>query len=409
MRKTITLFYFITSILISLSTLNAQSKPYSFKGQILDKETKEPIPFATIIARKSGIYRVADENGFYEFPSTKKNRDSFIEISSIGYEPTTITLKNLTEKIFLKSNVEELEEIVISGYLSPKTILEKAIKNKNNNYPTDPFNFYRYGNIIINTNDKTETDIELITKDCDYGYLSEYVISQRVEQIKWNNTNNKTAYKNSAQFFSYRQNAIRYASILHKRKFKEFDLEFVKSNHTKNDDLYIISFKTKKDKWKFTNKGYPTIYSGFIYINKENYAIVKVIENWTSNFTQDEAKKYFNDFEGNPNYNDLSKITIKEENICDYSNILNDDKYYATRYFNRTINETINSNDEKKTRTYERDSYLFDFETQNVEEIEYYEYNNKKENSLHRVSYDENYWDTFYKRKIKKRNRHYKL
>lgn len=401
MKKTIILFYLIFFSIVNFQIPVAQTKLRIFNGQILDKETKESIPFVTIIAKANKIYRVADENGFYKIPIKKNSDNILVEISSIGYKPYKTLLKNLSGKLFLIPNIEELDEIVISGYSSPKTILEKAIKNKKKNHPIKPFNFYRYGNILINTNDNTELNLELITKDCDYGYLSDYVISQRVEQIKWNDTKNIKKYKTSASFFSYRQNAIRYANILKKRKLKKFKLEFVKSNNSETNN-YIIAFKTEKSNWKYTNKSYPTIYSGFVHINKENYAITKVVENWTSALTYEEVQKYFGNSKLNKstftNQNKPSKIIIKEENICDYSNILNDNKYYATKYFNRVINEVIDTENNKNISTYERDSYLFDFKTKNVEEIEYYEYNNKKENSLHRVKYNENYWNSFYKK-----------
>lgn len=384
-------------IALNFQTLKAQFKKNIFEGQVINKETNEPIPFASIISKKSGIYRIADANGLFKLLIKDTTDNISIEISSIGFNPYKTSFKNLTKKIFLSPNLEELNEIIISGFLSPKTVLEKAINNKKNNHPIKPFNFYRYGNILINNDDKTEIDLELVTKDCDYGYLSEYVISQRVEQIKWNYRTNKKLYKNSAQFFSYRQNAIRYASILNKKKLKKFKLEFFKPDKQKNNNLYIISFKTEKNNWKYTNKGYPTVYSGFIYINKENFAIEKVVENWTSNLKKENAKKYFK----NLNFENISEITIKEENICDFSNILKDNKYYATRYFNRLITEVTNIKNVKNIRTYEADSYLFDFKTTDVEEIEYYEDNNKKENSLHRVEYDKGFWKSFYNRKIK--------
>ncbi|WP_086031025.1 hypothetical protein [Tenacibaculum holothuriorum] len=113
---------------------------------------------------------------------------------------------------------------------------------------------------------------------------------------------------------------------------------------------------------------------------------------------------YFSNYKPNKNNinteSELTQITIKEENICEYSNILKDGKYYATRYFNRIINESIDTDENKNIRTYESDSKLFDFETKDVEEIEYYQYNDKKENSLHRVEYNKEYWDSFYKKNI---------
>ncbi len=370
-------------------------------GQLLDKENNEPIPFATLILKKEEIYRVADENGFYELPVNKTMMENTsVAISSMGFETNTVLLKELNNKTYLKPKFEELEEVLVKGYLSPVTVLKEAISKKGINHPIDPFNFYRYGKIIINTNDSNELDLELITKDHDDGYLSPYVITQRVEQIKWNKNNNPKRYKYSSQFFSYRQNAIRYANILHKRKYKKFKLNFVKSNNPTDEGNYIIAFQTERNKWNYTNKGYPTKYSGSVYINKENFAIIKVVENWETTLKKDEIEKYFKGYE---NYKDIFETTIKEENICTYSQINDNGIYYATQYFNRRYSETLNKDNNKIYSVFERDSYLFDFELNDVENIEY-EWREKKQTVLNRVKYDKDFWDLFYKREIRNKS-----
>ena len=367
------------------------------KGQILDKETNQPVPFATLILKKEEIYRVADENGFYELPVKKTMmQNASVAISSMGFETNKIILRELKDKTYLNQQFEELAEVVITRYLSPKIVLKKAISGKKLNHPVEPFNFYRYGKILVNKNDSNELDLELITKDYDDGYLSPFIITQRVEQIKWNKNINPKRYKYSSQFFSYRQNAIRYANILHKRKYKKFKLNFVKSNDIENEGLYIIAFETERNKWNYTNRGYPTTYSGRVYINKENFAIVKVIENWETTLRAEEIEKHF---KGYKDYKNIVQTTIKEENICYYSDILDNGKFYATRYFNRSYNETLNNENKKENRVFERDSYLFDFELKNVEEIEY-EFRKMEQTILNRVEYDKVFWDSFYKGEI---------
>jgi erythromycin esterase-like protein len=375
----------------------SEGKNIVLNGQLLNKENNEPIPFATLILKEQEIYRVADEKGFFELPVEKSMlKNVKVEISSIGYESKILYLHELTDKTFLESKFEELEEVVIKGYLSPKTILKKAIKKKKENHPVEPFNFRRYGKVLINSNDENTLDLELITKDYDKGYLSPYVITQKVEQIKWNKNTRPENIKYSSQFFSYRQNAIRYANILHKRKYKKFQLSFVKSNDPIDDGFYIISFKTDRNKWNYTNKSYPTDYSGRIYINKENLAIVKVVENWETKLNEDEIEKHFK----YDSYKDLKLITIKEENICIYADINSDGQYVATRYFNRQNTESLNKDNIKNYSVYERDSYLYDFEFENIEEIEF-EWREKKLTVLNRVKYDKTFWNKFYKQKIR--------
>ena len=378
-------------------------KSLILKGQIKDKETDAEIPFATLILKEQEIYRVADENGFFELPVTPQIlENASVSISSMGFEKVTIALKKLKSTTYLNPQFQELAEVVVTGFLSPKAVLKKAVLGKKDNHPTTPFNFYRYGQVFLSTNDTTQLDLELITKDYDHGYLSPYVINQRVEQIKWNKNEIPKVYKNSAQFFFYRQNAIRYANILHKRKYKKFKLAFVQSNEPEDEGLYIISFQTKRNKWNYTNRGYPTSYSGRVYIKKGSFAIVKVVENWEAKLNKEEIESLYN--KGYREFKNSISFTIKEENTCVYEDINNTGKYYATHYFYRTYKEARSNAGDTKYSIFQLNSQLFDFERDDVEEIEYYRYNDKKENSLFRVEYDRDFWNNFYNSKLNSLN-----
>ena len=168
----------------------------------------------------------------------------------------------------------------------------------------------------------------------------------------------------------------------------------MKPDNPIEDGLYIIAFQTERNKWNYTNKGYPTEYSGRVYIDKENFAIIKVVENWETNLNKDEIEKHFK------GYKNIVSTTIKEENICYYSDIVSNGKLYATRYFNRRYDETLDKYNNKNYGVFERDSYLFDFELKNVEKIEY-EWREKKQTVLNRVEYDESFWNSLYKRESK--------
>lgn len=380
-----------------------KEKTITIKGQILNRENNESIPFATLILKENEIYRVADENGFFELKVNNAIlKSASVEISSMGFEPKNILLNELEDKTFLNPKFEELAEVIISGYTSPTTVLKKAISKIKENHPVEPFNFYRYGKVLINKNDKTELDLELITKDYDQGYLSSYVITQKVEEIKWNINTNPKRYENSSQLKGFRENPIRYGYILDKRKHKNFKLNFVKSNDDSDLNFHIIAFQTDRTKSNYTGRYYPTKYSGRIFIDKESFAIVKVIENWETTLNEQELEKYIQESDRTiyENQKNIIQRTIKEESISYYSDINNNGKLFAIRFFNRIYNETINEKQEKRNEVIESDSYFFDFEFDNIEEIEYYESNNKEENSLIKAKYDENFWNSFDKRKM---------
>ncbi len=369
-----------------------QKGQITMKGQLLDSETNEPIAFANIILKEEEIYRVADKNGFFDL--TVNNRmfnNSTATISSLGYETVYVNLKELKDKTYLQASFESLAEVVITANLTPISVLKKAVKKKYENHSEEPFNYYRYSNSIINQNDVTTLNLDVITKNYDNGFSSEYVTTNRVEQIRWNKNLLGNKIKYTGSLFGGREDAIRYSNILHKRKYKKFDLEFVSSGLVEDNGLYIIAFKTDRNRWNYTNRGYPTEYSGKVYIDKNSFAIVKVEENWKAQLNIDDIKKYY---KGTREYKNEINLIIKEENICYYNKVKNG-KYFPSRYFNRRYQESEMKNEKMVNSVFEADSYLYDYEFDDVEYIEYEYYGREKQTVLDRVEYNPEFWSNF--------------
>ncbi|WBL25586.1 erythromycin esterase family protein [Zunongwangia sp. HGR-M22] len=362
------------------------------KGKLIDAANNEPVAFANLIMKDEQIYRVADENGHFELTiNDRMFKESSVEISSMGYERKTIALNKLQKEISLNPSFESLGEVVISAHLTPISVLKKAVKAKFKNHSKDDFNYQRYSHIILNTKDTTFIDLDLITKNYDNGFKSEYVTDKRVEQIRWNKNLVGNAYKNTRQFFGYREDPIRYANILHKRKYKKFDLEFVSSGLAQDKGNYIIAFKTSRNKWNYTNRGYPTSYSGKVYIDKSSFAITKVVENWETNLDQKEVEKYYS---YRRDYQKEKSLIIKEENIAFYNKIYNG-KYYPSRYFRREFKEGEYKNGKKVNNVFEINSYLYNYKFEDVEEIKYEYFGKEEQTLLNRIDYNPEFWNAF--------------
>ncbi|MEK6452178.1 MULTISPECIES: erythromycin esterase family protein [unclassified Myroides] len=363
-----------------------------FIGQLIDKYTNQPIAYATIILKDLELYRVTDENGYYELPFVPSAQaNATFEVQAMGYNPLLVSLHKLQKTELVEPNYEELAEIVIKKQLSAKEIVKAAIANKGKNHPDSPYNFMRYSRTIENVNDKNTLDLELITKDYDQGYLSSFITTQRLEQINWNNKKDKNL-KYVSQLLQFRENPIRYANILHKRKYKKFKLNFIESKDANEDNLYIIAFETDRDKWNYTNRTYPTKYSGVLYIDKESFAIIKVIENWEITLNEVEIAKRF---KGYPRFADVIQFVSKEENITSFAKVLDDNKYYANSYFNRAFNEYTNKENKKGSNVYLTDSYAYDFTNENIDVIPY-EHRVKDLTRFDRATYDKVFWDNFF-------------
>lgn len=119
------LLLFIGTILIFAGTLLAQNGKLS--GKVTDKESKEPVPFATVKVLQGTVMKggaTADFDGKYMVsPLTPGTYD--VEFSSIGYKKRTVkgvvinfeTTTNLPMQLLSESST--LEEVVVTTYKVP--------------------------------------------------------------------------------------------------------------------------------------------------------------------------------------------------------------------------------------------------------------------------------------------------
>ncbi|AXT18517.1 hypothetical protein D7030_07290 [Flavobacteriaceae bacterium AU392] len=367
-------------------------------GKIIDAETNAPVAFANLILKEQEIYRISDDEGYFKIPvNANLLNTASVNISSMGFTSQNIPLNQLNKTVKLNPSLDQLDEVIVIGYTTPLAVLKIAVKNIKFNHPITPFNYHRYTKTLMNKDDEDIIDIDLFTKEYDEGYRQLNRANRRVDQIKWNKNDLGKRLKNTSQLFGYARqnaNALRYSNIVHRRKYKKFDLEFVKSKDPKDDGMYIIQFKTERNKWNYTNRGHSTTYSGFIYINRDDYAITKVIENWETSLTTEEILKY-NYFGSNTpqNLDEIREIKVKEENINEYK-AHSDGKYYASYVFKRDYREHILKTGEKTNYIFQSNASLFNIETDNLEVIEYDHYR-QNETVLRRVKYDEVFWNSF--------------
>jgi hypothetical protein len=85
-------------------------------GTVVNSETKEGVPFATIGLVKQNTGTNADEKGHFTLNTTPAPNDSFI-VSSVGYETLKIAADNTTSgiKFELKPKVATLKEVIVEG------------------------------------------------------------------------------------------------------------------------------------------------------------------------------------------------------------------------------------------------------------------------------------------------------
>lgn len=92
--------------------------------QILDKETKQPVSFATV-AFGNGQGLFADDQGIFAFSKTIYPNIDSLFISALGYTKFSVSTAQLTREILLTPETAALDEVVLSFKLNKKFKKEK--------------------------------------------------------------------------------------------------------------------------------------------------------------------------------------------------------------------------------------------------------------------------------------------
>jgi hypothetical protein len=119
-------------------------------GKIIDYETSEPLPFATIALKNKGKGTVTNNNGDFGMKIASDFFKDTLSVSYLGYLGREIPVKKAIGnnlKITMKREFISIPEIIIKNQ-NPKEIVDRALKSIPQNYSNIPAlmtGFYREG------------------------------------------------------------------------------------------------------------------------------------------------------------------------------------------------------------------------------------------------------------------------
>ncbi len=107
--------YFLIILFLSIVSNNF-AQDYTIKGFIFDEETKEAIPYASVVVGDNSKHSaLSDNNGFFILNKIPKG-DYLATISHISYDEKKVKIslnKNYNKNIYLTAKTNQLEEVVI--------------------------------------------------------------------------------------------------------------------------------------------------------------------------------------------------------------------------------------------------------------------------------------------------------
>ena len=172
-----------------------------------------------------------------------------------------------------------LNEIIVYNKRTPYQIVKKAIDSLSKNYPDSGLSSTMYTNLTTDIQNTNCLNLDFTADQYENSYFSMYRSAKQIKEIRWNIKNGYEP-KNWREFYGLNGNPVRNAAFLNKRKFTKLNFTLEEIKKYNNKEVYVISFSSPRNHSTFTGRLYLSNFMGTLLINKDDYAIVKIIENW---------------------------------------------------------------------------------------------------------------------------------
>lgn len=309
-----------------------------------------------------------------------KNKSRFASTENL--KPVEESQKEFSEKGIA------LNEVIVRGRKYPYTVVKHVIENFSKNYPSKDFNSQLTSNIDVKVLDTTMLNLDFIAKQYDVGYDQQTRNFNQIQEIRWNV---KTEYAPKSLrgefYYVYVGNPIKFSQYLNEKKFKKFVFKADDDIIYNNKEVYVINFSTLRDQYTYTHRNFLCDFSGTMYINKDDYAIVKVIEKW-------DIKKYDSSFDKKLELAGWPENYVQKESTLEITET--DLKKTNGLYFISEVKNKIYGNvTDKSNRIHPFqiivNSFWNNFNTLQVEKFTY-----KQEKTIFdKIEYNKLFWDKY--------------
>lgn len=283
-------------------------------GRVTDATTRQPVPFATIMLKKSLVGTSTNEAGEFELHLPDSYSDDSLLITFLGYASKVYAMKAVQSplEITLSPSSVELKEVMIRP-LPPTYYIKLAMQSRKNNYPSQPFESMAYYREIVQENGsflrshegvfktyypdfqdsvKNQHQLMLFRKATDLKELA-FMKKERLKDeakdkkraakaakkgkpVKQENTKEEKDSLEIGDIFGGPENLLKMSDIfkdpdnfLDSNKFKNYNYSFAKSSSYNNSALMVIQYKSRGKVDNVRDEG-------FIYLDIATNAIVKI-------------------------------------------------------------------------------------------------------------------------------------
>jgi hypothetical protein len=250
----------------------AYAQQITITGKVIDRETKEPLPYASIGIVGKPIGLISNEQGEFDFHIPAEMRNDILVISMLGYKthqaPVWSFISTSTVTIELQAGTVMLKEVVITDSLKAGEILKLALERIESNYPMQPFQldgFYRdlkkLGGTYISL-------LEAAVKIYDENYQAPRNKFKLRERVALQEVRRSLGYSSRFTAFFDKDNLLEDLLLNNNVRYRQFP----------EDDIFFKSLKFEDDTQYNGREVFVVAHTNDyllrVFIDKETYGII---------------------------------------------------------------------------------------------------------------------------------------
>jgi|SRR5690554_50521 len=321
--------------------------------------------FSPIAFVESNISELHDGYLFFKNTTQSTTIEDDMSINQKRYIPEQVHKQEVSEYKLLENPIQ-IEEIIIYGKRTPYSIIKQVIDSLDSNYPKSSFSSQLNTNVTTKVSNNTILDFDFIADQYDLSYVNHTNRSLKsLRKVNWNMSDEFRPESLREYHGLVYNNPIQYVQLLKKGKFKKFHFVLEETKIYNGEEIYVISFSSPRKHSSYTRRVYLSDYSGYLYINVKDFAVVKIFENWKVTDFPDSFRQGYN-FK-----NTLSKYTAKEylneSTTTEFSKLNN--TYLITYSENIIFGEIYNIHGDREKFTTFVESEWSDFNISNPQKI----------------------------------------
>ncbi len=250
----------------------------SYKGEVMDSETKKPLVFATLTVEGTNISTVTNTEGNFLLKVPTNIQSESLIITFLGYGTKTVSLASLKEdnnKIFLDVLVTELPEVRISVPREAVILVKETLRKKGENYLIDPTVMTAFYRETIKKRRKNVSLSEAVVTIFKTPYTS-----SRRDAVQMYKARKSTDYSKldtlvlklqGGPFNALYVDVMKYPEyIFAEESIDDYNFSFGRSTRINDRLIYVINFRQRD------NIREP-LYEGKLYIDVEKKILTSAI------------------------------------------------------------------------------------------------------------------------------------